>query len=400
MRIAPPRAPRSDDSSQRGRTYRSTWPTRTCTETSAFQLAGQVPRRRTGYGTVPMPGWHAESGWSQAFVPFDEMPHASNPKSGVVATANNQPLPSGQGPFLGVDWMDGYRASRIMEIMDARDDWDAESSAEAQLDTMSIPWREMRDDVLSVAPSTDEARQAQHVLSKWDGTVDADSTAASVFEFFLTEMTRGVAMAKAPRSWEWAIGRGDTPIHPLTLLAGRRVGHLVNLLRNRPDGWADVPVAKLIDESLNAAITELRRRYGTDPNRRRWGRVRTLTLRHPIGRSRWLAPVFNLPPIPCAGDTNTVLQTGVDPRNPAGNPLVCPSVRMVLDVGNWDENAFALPGGQSGNPVSPHYDDQFRLWAQGTGITVPWSFQAVEEISVSTLTLEPESPNSTPSRPL
>ena len=355
-----------------------------------LQLAGQVPHRRAGHGTIPMPGWNSESGWHDAFVPFDEMPHTTNPDPGFVASANNQPLPSGRGPFLGVDWLDGYRASRIVEIVDAKDDWDIEDTAQAQLDTVSIPWREMRDVVLAIEPSTTEAERTLALLSDWDGAAEIDSTGAAVFEFFLKEMVQRIAMAKAPRSWEWAIGRSETPVHSLTLLSGRRVGHLVNLLRNQPDGWADVPLAKLIDDSLAAAITELRGRYGPDPSGWRWGHIRPLALKHPVGRSRWLAPVYNLPPIPCPGDTNTVLQTGADPRNAAGSPLVCPSMRMVLDVGNWDENIFVLPGGQSGNPLSPHYDDQFDLWVQGNGITIPWSPKEVERLTVSTLTLSPE----------
>ena len=126
-----------------------------------FQLAGQVPRRIAGFGTMPMPGWDDSYGWSEGLVPFDEMPHTVNPSSGFFATANNQPLPSGQDPFLGVDWLDGYRASRITEIVAARDDWEIETTTQAQLDTMSIPWREMRDEVLAVEPSTTEAQQAQ-----------------------------------------------------------------------------------------------------------------------------------------------------------------------------------------------------------------------------------------------
>ena len=356
-----------------------------------LQLAGQVPRRRAGYGTLPTPGWNSESGWHDAFVPFDEMPHTRNPAPGFVATANNQPLPSGQGPFLGVDWLDGYRASRIAEIVNARDDWDIEGTARAQLDTVSIPWREMKDVVLAVEPSTTEAHQALALLSDWDSEVAVDSVGATVFEFFLKEMVQRVAMAKAPRSWEWAIGRSETPVHSLTLLSGRRVGHLVNLLRNRPEGWSDVPVKKILDDSLGAAIAELRDRYGADPSGWQWGPIRPLTLKHPVGRSRWLAPIYNFPPAPCPGNTNTVFQTGSDPRNPGAGPLVCPSMRMVLDVGNWDENLFALPGGQSGNPLSPHYDDQFRRWTRGTGITIPWSPEAVERVSVATLTLSPES---------
>ncbi|MCY4528271.1 MAG: penicillin acylase family protein [Chloroflexi bacterium] len=355
-----------------------------------FQLVGQVPRRLAGFGTMPMPGWNDSAGWSEEFVPFEEMPHADTPATGFVATANNQPLPSGQGPFLGVDWLDGYRASRITEIVDARDDWDIRNTAHAQLDTVSIPWREMRDVVLAVEPSTTEAQQALDVLAGWDGVVEIESVGAAVFEFFLKEMIQRIAMAKAPRSWEWAIGRSETPVHSLTLLSGRRVGHLVNILRDRPDGWSDVPLSGLIDESLAAAVTELRGRYGANPNGWRWGHIRPLVLKHPVGRSRWLAPVYNFPPVPCAGDTNTVFQTGADPRDAGGRPLVSPSMRMVLDVGNWDENLFVLPGGQSGNPLSPHYDDQFDLWTRGEGIAIPWSPEVVERVTVSTLTISPE----------
>ena len=356
-----------------------------------FQLAGQVPRRISGFGTMPMPGWEEDSGWSEDLVPFDEMPHTVNPGSGFVATANNQPLPSEQGPFLGVDWLDGYRVSRINEIVDAGDDWNIDDTARAQLDTLSIPWREMRDAVLAVGPSTTEAQRALDMLADWDGLVEVDSVGATVFEFFLKEMVQRVAMIKAPRSWEWVIGRSETPVHSLTLLSGRRVGHLVNLLRNRPDGWSDISFSKLIDDSLVAAITELLARHGADQDNWRWGHLRPLTLKHPVGRSKWLAPVYNLPPVPCPGDTNTVFQTGADPRDAGGHPLVCPSMRMVIDVGNWDENAFALPGGQSGNPLSPHYDDQFQLWTEGRGITIPWTPGAVEKVAVSTLSLLPES---------
>ena len=356
-----------------------------------FQLAGQVPRRRSGFGTLPAPGWEPDSGWEEEFVPFEEMPHAANPSTGLVATANNQPLPSGQGPFLGVDWLDGYRVSRVLEMIAAHDTWDIEGTGLAQLDTVSIPWREMRDVVLAVESSTPEAQDALESLSEWDGVVRSNSSGATVFEYFLAEMVKRVAKAKAPRSWEWVIGRSDAPVHSLTLLSGRRVGHLVNLLRNSPEGWAKVPLEKLVDDSLEASIVEIRRQFGNAPQNWQWGKIRPLALKHLVGRSHWLAPVFNLPPIPCAGDTNTVFQTGADPRNPAGPPLVCPSMRMVLDVGNWDENLFVLPGGQSGNPLSPHYDDQFPLWAEGKGTTIPWSPDAVARATVSTLTLSPES---------
>ena len=356
-----------------------------------FQLAGQVPRRRTGYGTLPLPGWRQEVGWHDEFVKFDEMPHVDNPPCGYAVTANNQPSPYGQGPFLGVDWMDGYRAARIAEIIESREDWDIESTNRAQLDTVSIPWREMRGAVLSVDPLSDASKQAWDILAEWDGEVETESVGAAVFEFFLVEMTSRVARRNAPKSWKWVLGRSETPIHALTLLSGRRVGHLVELLRNPPDGWSSVNLASSIDKSLDAAVRQLRGRYGANPERWKWGSIRRLVLKHPLGRNWALGAVFNLPTIPFGGDTNTVSQAGVDPRDPAGSPLVCASIRMTLDVGNWDENSFSMPGGQSGNPLSPHYADQFRLWKRGAGITIPWSQEAVRRVTVSTIRLDPAS---------
>ena len=229
------------------------------------------------------------------------MPHTTNPEPGFVASANNQPLPSGQAPFLGVDWLDGYRASRIAEIVDAKDDWNIESTAHAQLDTVSMPWREMREVVLAAEPSTTETEQALALLSDWDGAVEIDSTGATVFEFFLTEMVRRVAMAKAPKSWEWAIGRSDTPVHSLTLLSGRRVGHLVNLLRNRPQDWSNVPLTKLIDDSLAAAITELRSRFGNPSERMEMGPHPPSNPEAPSGTEPLACPGLQPPSHPVRG---------------------------------------------------------------------------------------------------
>jgi penicillin amidase len=46
-----------------------------------------------------------------------------------------------------------------------------------------------------------------------------------------------------------------------------------------------------------------------------------------------------------------------------------------------------LAGGQSGNPLSPHYRDLFALWQRGDGVTIAWSENAVDSVTVQTLTL-------------
>ena len=62
---------------------------------------------------------------------------------------------------------------------------------------------------------------------------------------------------------------------------------------------------------------------------------------------------------------------------------------MAVDVGNWDASRFSLPGGQSGNPVSPHYGDQVDAWRRGIGLPMPFSESAVAAATVATLHLVP-----------
>jgi penicillin amidase len=118
-----------------------------------WQLIGHVPRRKSGFGTLPQPGWDDATGWNDEPVPFDEMPCVFDPAEGFVATANNQPLPSGSEPFLGVDWIDGYRQSRIVEALAGGASWDVATCQRLQVDVASVPWRELRPLVLEAARS-------------------------------------------------------------------------------------------------------------------------------------------------------------------------------------------------------------------------------------------------------
>ena len=361
--------------------------------TIGWQLVGETPRRRNGSGTIPSPGWKTGAGWAPEPVPFDEMPHVANPDNGMVASANNRPVTSGHGPFLGTDWIEGYRAARIFESLESRQDWDLEGVRGLQADELSIPWREMRDIVLATTPQSDEAELALRLLRAWDGRVASGSVAASVFEVFVAEMCRRVAKAKAPESFEWVLGKGFTSVIPHTLLVVRRVGHLVRLLRDQPDDWFEPGWSAVLEEALASAVSSLGDEFGGDETRWEWGRVRPLVLKHPAGERRLLRGVFNRGPFPRGGDANTVSQVSPNPLDPTSEPFVIASLRMVVDVGNWEDSHFVLPGGQSGNPISPHYDDQLPLWLRGEGVPIAWAPETVKQRAKSTLRLLPSSGN-------
>jgi penicillin amidase len=346
-----------------------------------WQLTGSLPVRGAGHGTLPAPAWGL--GWEPEAVPFAAMPFVIDPPTGFVATANNAPRADAlDAPFLGVDWLDGYRAARILEVLAGRSDWDVEACAVLQLDVTSVPWREIRETLLSATPTDADGKKALELLRGWDGIVDAGSAGASVFELTVAGVASAIARSTAPRSWRWALGAGFGGSLPRTSFGARAMSHLVGAMR-ADDGTADIAAA------LSAAVATLRSRFGDDPAAWAWGRIRPLRLMHPLGIR---APLdrLNIGPVPHGGDSNTVAQAGVSPLDPLRNPAAIPNHRTVIDLGDLDRSRYVLAGGQSGNPLSPHYADLFALWRRGEAVPIAWSSEAVAAATVDSLRLRPD----------
>jgi penicillin amidase len=353
-----------------------------------YQLVGQLPRRRLGHGTLPLPGWLEGVGWEDELVPFDEMPHLLDPEIGFVASANNRPAADGDGPFLGVDWMDGYRQARIVEALVERHDWDVAGCATLQLDVTSGPWRKVRSMALALPVTDPDGQMALALLRGWDGRMTVESAAASVFSLWLAEMATRIAKAKAPAAWRYALGLGFGEIVPLTTFHSGSAAQTVELLCAQPEGWFDRGWPDEAADALSSAMRRLRTDHGADPAGWGWGRLRTLTLRHPAGDQLLVADAFNLGPVPMPGDGTTPLQAASGPLDPFDNPGFVPNTRAVIDLADPEAGRWVLAGGQSGNPLSPHYRDLFALWLRGEAVPIPWSEVSVAAATVATLILE------------
>ena len=287
-----------------------------------YQLAGQAPRRRRGYGTVPGAGWDPRAGWQDEGVPFEEMPNSINPPCGYVASANTQPEPHGSGPYLGIDWIDGYRLGRITEALEERSDWDMESTAALHMDVKSLPWTEMRDAILAGTPGRKAPGlvRPRRILENWDGRMACDSEGATLFHLFQVEMSRRIAEARAPRSAPWLLGRSLHAVNRSSFFAARHAGRLSRLLRERPAGWFDDGWEVEVDDALRSAYLYAVDRLGESTARWRWGRVRTAKLAHPMSRVPLLGAIFDLGPFACPGDVNTVFQAGTFGDDPFSGP--------------------------------------------------------------------------------
>jgi penicillin amidase len=381
--------------------------------TIGWRLVGEAPVRRRGWGTLPAPGWDPAAGWEEEHVPFEAMPAREDPETGYLVSANNKPAEDGPGaPWLGADWIDGYRAARIQEVLGERTDWDVAATLRLQVDVACLPWRDLREDLLELAgraasdgdpgalasPEGGDPDLALglELLRGWDGRAAADSPAATVYELVLGGLVSRLIRGRAPAASAWALGRGFHVLTPRSFFGRKGHALLTRLLGERAEGWLEEPWADAVAGAARDAVGRLRREFGPDPAAWAWGHIRPVWLRHPLGQVGPLGRVFDRGPLRIGGDAHTVAQCAALPDDPLVPASAVPSLRAVIPLGDWEEARFCLPGGQSGNPFSPNYDDLLRHWLEGTGVPIPWSEANVQAATVARLELLPEGEDTGP----
>jgi len=310
-----------------------------------YQLAGRVPVRARGDGTVPVPGWTGEYEWV-GWVPPEALPSLSNPAKGWIATANNRIVPEGFPYHLGSEWSEGLRAQRIAQVLASRSRFSLQDLQRLQYDHVSLPARRIAP-VLARLPVADEAvRAVQADLARWDGTLSVDSRAAAVYEAFLVraaqtlfrprlgeELWRRYArrpFAMAALLWLW-----DRPQDPWWGPGGR-------------DGAA----ARILRE----AVQDLEARLGRDRRRWRWGELHQAWFAHLLDPIPVLGRLLGLGPFPTPGDGWTVNQAAYSLLRPFHQTVVA-SMRMVVDLADPDRSVAVHTTGQSGLPAHPHRAD-------------------------------------------
>jgi penicillin amidase len=342
--------------------------------TIGYACTGRFPVRRAGDGTAPVPGWTSEHEWV-GWIPPDELPWAKDPELGFLATANNRNHDEAYPHLIGHDFHTPFRARRIVEVLESLDRCSVEDMVRLQLDTVSLPARETLPLLLELGPHTEAERTALELLRGWDGDMAADSAAAAIFNVWSRQIARRLL---EPRLGEDLFRHYHAWREPFQCQA------LPALLRE-PEGWLD---ADLIRSALGDALAELREAGGDDASGWRWGAIHRLRLAHPLATIPGLEPLFLAADVELGGDEQTVMQAGFDGRH--GYPAaVIPSWRAVYDLADLDRSVGVMPAGVSGNPASPHWNDQTERWRSGEPHPMPFTSAAVDAATVGELHVVP-----------
>jgi penicillin G amidase len=322
--------------------------------TIGFIAPGHIPIRKKGNAWLPVPGWTGEFDWT-GYIPFAELPQATNPASGAFVTANNKIVPDRYPYFLSRDWDLPNRAERIAELLARTPQQSPADSAAIQADTLSLAARRLVPLMTRIMPSSHLARVALDRLRGWDFRMDADKAAPLLFMAWIRAFAHAVLFN---RLGEVAADYWD--LKPQVIEA---------VLTSHPEWCTGAKPDRqkcdtLLGDALDTALAELSRAYGTEIAGWSWGRAHIAKFENPVfSRLPVLRGLVGIRTTTSGGfDTvNRGATTIRDDAHPYERRFGA-GMRIITDLAAPDEALMIAVPGQSGNPLSSHFSDLMQRW--------------------------------------
>lgn len=366
----------------------------------AMQVIGALPLRdpkHQSQGRIPAPGWLAENRW-QGILPYEDNPSFVDPVSGILGNTNNKTVDRPFPMHVSFDWGDTQRIQRWLTLMKTREVHTRESFIEAQLDTVSPAARNVLPLVGAdlwftgePAPEGTPERMRQKaldLLAKWNGEMNEHLPEPLIYQAWMrTLQDKLIRDDIGPMADEFI------HVEPLFL---ERVYRDVE----GASAWCDV-VQSAVKESctdiariaLDEALLRLSESYGPNVESWRWGDLHQAAQDHPVlGDIPVLRYFVNIRQS-TSGDDHTLMRGRTAGKG--GNPYLNvhgAGYRGVYDFADPDSSVFITSTGQSGHPLSRHYDNLGERWRRGEYIPMSLDPALARAAAVGETVLTPEGP--------
>jgi penicillin amidase len=344
----------------------------------------------------------ATQAWS-GYIPYDALPSILDPASGIIATANARIAPDNYPYAITLNWADPYRVERIHHLLEAAiasghpltpaDMLRIQTDIHSEFDLLVAQRLAYALDHSQFAKKDARLQQAANLLRNWTGDVAIDSPAADItnaaeHELWPMLLAPQIIAHDHPRD---AHPRDASKPSPSAKDAAQYLGlytwdeqrtALEQLLQNTPARWLPPSFANWND-LLTTAVERGLHRIDAPRNLATltYGHTHPIEIAHPVFGSHspistMLGVALGTGPQPNSGDSTTVKQTGLH---------FGPSERFTADLSNPDNTHANITTGESGNPASPSFLDQFQPWLHGTTFPLPLDHPTIQH----TLTLTP-----------
>jgi len=351
-----------------------------------YHAAGKIPIRGsitqpTALSPVPTDALDPTHEWA-GYIAFDQLPQSFDPPGGVLATANARVAPDGYPFPITLNWAAPYRNERIWKVLSSRDHLTPADMLALQTDVYSdldhVIAQRLAYAIDHSATKDKRIRQAADILRRWNGKVDINAAAPAIVD--------------ATRAALWPLllnpHLGANPGESAALYTWNEKPFAEEqLIMHTPGRWLPSNYANW-DELLTAAVAQGLFEAHAPFNLTKWqyGQSHPVDIEHPLfSQSPLLQRLIGLPTgtglRPQSGDTTTVKQVGRS---------FGPSERFTADLSDLDHSTLNIVLGQSGNPASPWFMDQWPSWYKGTTFALPFTKTATEAAATHTLTLTPQ----------
>jgi penicillin amidase len=325
-----------------------------------FVAAGRVPVRRNipNESMFPAPGWIDDYEWTGT-LPFSDLPQIDNPPAGRIITANNDIRPPRYTPFIGHSFDRPYRHDRIQALLSEAPRATLEDMERIQVDDLSVPLLTfVKTHLPEIAPSIPLDISA--AMAGWDGRMEPDRPEPLIAIAWLYAAAKRVLAPELKGEdfddwWLWQVDVLND------VMAQER--------------WCDDAETPAIETcrdavrtSFGEALGALRARYGEDWRQWSWGAAHRMQFYHPVFARIPYVGGRLVPTVAAPGDQFTISRGGmaINDDGTIFSDVHGPGMRFAVDMSHPGAPVFALAGGQSGHPLSPHYSDLLLEWAAGT----------------------------------
>ena len=351
---------------------------------------GRIPIRGEANGWRAVPGWKGEHEWD-GYIPHDELPKATNPACGYAVTCNQRVAGHDYPYYVGLNFSHDFRARRVLHHLLGQEAGSAtcEEMARIHAERISIPARTFCRLLDHVEQADERMNTAIAVLQEWNGSIDRDQIAPTVYAQTRNQMIRRLTLELFEETAEELLSGApgaDALLREIALAL-----HLameaddVTLLPTDIDDWS-----ALITPSLGEALAILSAQLGEDMTSWTWGRVHHTQPRHPLSeRFPACAQQLDPPALATHGDTDTPLSGSFAPLGTFLATAMSVN-RYIHDPADWKRSRWIVPLGASGHVGSPHYADQARTWADVEYIPQLWDWEQIASEAETAQLLTPE----------
>jgi penicillin amidase len=358
----------SDDSSNQP-ALQQNHPLPAPTETLGYSIGSDI-------SPVPVDALDASQTWS-GYIPFSQLPNVVDPPNGILATANSRITPNDYPYAITLNWAPPYRAERIYKLLTGRNALTPADMLAIQTDVHSefdLVFAQRLAYALDHASPTalahDKTRlhQAADILRAWNGDVTAASAAPSILAATRMQLLPMLLLPQiAAHDKRNHVAGKPADIFPLYDWAGQTVA-LEELLQHTPARWLPAGFSNWND-LLATTLTRALHEAHAPSNLSTWqyGQQHPVAINHPVlSTLRFVDRLLGVPT-----GTGTHANDGDGTTIKASGPHFGPSERFTADLADPQATNANITTGQSGNPSSANYLDQFLPWLNGTTFHLP-----------------------------